>query len=58
MRGDELARKVKVLRPDVRVLLTSGYADMPADVEPGDTSLLRKPYSRDELAAAIRASLD
>ena len=61
MSGIELARRARTLRPDLRVLLTSGY---PEDVfaahgplEDG-LPLLRKPYRRADLAAALRTALD
>jgi PAS domain S-box-containing protein len=59
--GVELARKAQDLRPDMRVLLTSGYPEetfqhhgRPAQ----GTRLLRKPYRRKELAETIRKVLD
>lgn len=58
LRGDKLVSKAKTLRPDLRILLTSGYT---AELEVGTTSavtVLRKPYRRDDLAHAIRAALD
>ncbi|HEX2554448.1 MAG TPA: PAS domain S-box protein [Microvirga sp.] len=58
MSGIELARRAREIRPSLRVLLTSGY---PEDVfaahgplEDG-IPLLRKPYRRADLAAALRA---
>jgi CheY-like chemotaxis protein len=59
MTGDELARKVRSIRPDIKILLTSGYA------EPGvagrelaeATSWLRKPYTARELVIRLRELL-
>jgi PAS domain S-box-containing protein len=60
MDGVELARKAKTLRPQLKVLLTSGYAEYSEEsvgsVSP--TGILRKPYLRDELAECVRAALD
>jgi len=59
MDGHELARAAQQLRPDLRVLLTSGYEHRlggPADARP--LPLLRKPYRREQLAAAVRAAID
>ena len=60
MNGKELSERLKVPRPDVKVLFTSGY---PADViahrgvlDHG-LSFLHKPYSMDELAAKVRELL-
>ena len=58
--GIDLARWVSTNRPDVRVLLASGFA---ADAiaaqndEMPDVDILRKPYSRTELAQSLRKML-
>ncbi len=58
--GAELARYLRRQRPQLAVLLTSGY-ERPAadsDEQPGrEFELLRKPYSREQLAAALRRAL-
>ena len=58
MLGDELARRARRLKPGIKVLLTSGYAV--SEPRPGadDFSLLQKPYRPDELARAVRQTLD
>jgi two-component system cell cycle sensor histidine kinase/response regulator CckA len=59
MKGPELARRLKALRPGLRVLLMSGYA---ADVVTGpgldDAVLVTKPFSPASLARAVRNVLD
>jgi DNA-binding NtrC family response regulator len=59
--GAELALEARRQRPDLAVLLTSGY-ERPAaasDEQPGtEFALLRKPYRREELATALRAALE
>jgi PAS domain S-box-containing protein len=63
MNGVELAREARRLRPNVRVLLTSGY---PASVlaadhgtsDDGEFAFLSKPYHRAELADKLRALQD
>lgn len=61
MSGSELARAVKRLRPDLKVLYTTGYTRN-AIVHNGTldfgTELLTKPYTIEDLAAKIRAILD
>jgi YesN/AraC family two-component response regulator len=61
LRGDKLIRDVKVIRPEIRTILCSGFseskeaekeAQVQADV------FLRKPVSREELAQAVRKVLD
>jgi CheY-like chemotaxis protein/anti-sigma regulatory factor (Ser/Thr protein kinase) len=58
MNGVDLAREIARRRPEVPVLLTTGYAG-PAyktgEVEP--TALLSKPYEIQQLDAAVRAAL-
>ncbi len=59
MTGWELAKHAIVLRPSLKVLLTSGYADAVSGRSHSKTDypLLLKPYSKAELATAIRAAL-
>jgi hypothetical protein len=44
------------LRPDLRVLFTTGYADRYS--ENPERPILRKPYDRRGLASAVRTVLD
>jgi CheY-like chemotaxis protein len=56
MRGTQLAKQAQQRLPDLAVLLMSGYSAelLDADREsPADWELLRKPYTRAELAQAI-----
>jgi signal transduction histidine kinase len=55
--GLELAQRVRALRPNLPILMMSGYADAHAD-NPGDYTILRKPCRRDELARLIRRALN
>jgi PAS domain S-box-containing protein len=52
MRGTELARLARQRRPQLPVLLMTGFASGVVDTPPG-FELLRKPYTRVELAQAI-----
>lgn len=59
--GFDVARWISAHAPHVRVLLTSGYPDEVASSHNSDIAdviLLRKPYSRLELARALRQLLD
>lgn len=57
MSGRELATRVRERMPDLKVLLTSGYApDSPTASE--DEHILPKPFDIAALATAIRAALD
>jgi len=58
--GSQLAVAARRLRPDIKVLLTSGYV---ADLDEGQVlgrgkmPVLNKPYRRDELARSLRLVL-
>jgi CheY-like chemotaxis protein len=59
--GDELAIVARRLRPEIRVLYTSGYSEMQPLGLAADAvrfQLLSKPYTKTELAARLRAVLD
>jgi len=52
MSGIDLAREVKRRRPDLPILLTTGYGGH-EELETHDFPVLRKPYNREELSAAL-----
>jgi two-component system cell cycle sensor histidine kinase/response regulator CckA len=61
MSGAELARTVRVLRPELPVIMMSGYID--ADVDrrgpvASPTSILSKPFTVETLLSAVRGPLD
>ncbi len=59
--GIDLARAARLQRPQLPILLTSGYANPGSSRTERDSAgfeLLRKPYRREQLAAAIRRNLD
>ncbi|WP_112606562.1 PAS domain S-box protein [Rhizobium sp. WW22] len=60
MTGDELAHKIRAMRPEIKVLFTSGYAEPTiAGRELAETgSWLKKPYTARELAVRLRELLD
>jgi CheY-like chemotaxis protein len=60
MNGSELAERVRAIKPEIKVLFTSGYAE-PSVVGREFVSTenwLRKPYTAAELAARLRKLLD
>ena len=59
MNGTQLAAEARHLRPELKVLLTSGYvADQAKDHSLGmDVPVLNKPYRREELARTLRVVL-
>jgi CheY-like chemotaxis protein len=61
MHGPELASRLHELRPDARVILTSGHTDVPDAFRDDDGQLipfLQKPFTPDRLARKVRAILD
>jgi CheY-like chemotaxis protein len=50
MTGAQLARSARSLRPDLPVLLATGYAELP---DASDFARLSKPYQQEQLAAKI-----
>lgn len=61
MTGPEVAEKLRVLRPDTRVLYMSGYPDHPAFAKGGitrDTPFLQKPFESSMLIRKVREVLD
>ena len=61
MRGPELAARLSRVRPDAKMLLTSGHADAPEafrDAKGRPIPFLPKPFTPDRLAHKVRAVLD
>jgi two-component system cell cycle sensor histidine kinase/response regulator CckA len=59
MGGPELARRLTAVRPDIRVLMMSGYPDARLDEKDGLLGpTLRKPFSRRMLAVRVRDLID
>lgn len=54
--GIDLARLIKTERPEVHILLTTGYVDSEETIE--DVELLYKPYRATDLAERIQALLE
>jgi DNA-binding LytR/AlgR family response regulator len=52
MDGLSLARRMRELRPDLPILLATGYSDAAAGVH-DDFPILRKPYEIHQLSQAI-----
>jgi PAS domain S-box-containing protein len=60
MSGRVVAARVTALRPDVRVLMMSGYSDdavLRSGIEAAKTPFIQKPFSMDALAVKIRETL-
>ena len=52
MNGVELARAARQIRPQLAILVATGYADLPAGSDI-DLPRLGKPYSQEQLSAEI-----
>jgi CheY-like chemotaxis protein len=57
MTGSQLAAEVHKRSPGMKVVLATGYAELPKG---GDTTLIRlaKPFTQDQLAAALAEAVD
>jgi CheY-like chemotaxis protein len=54
--GDELARRVGLVQPDLPVLLMTASHEHPAAQEGSWSAVVRKPFALDALIAAIDAA--
>jgi FixJ family two-component response regulator len=61
MSGRDLAKHLKISRPNMKVLFMSGYTDKAivnhGELDP-DTAFLQKPFTPDALARMVREVLD
>ena len=55
MTGVALAREIHRTRPDLPVVLASGYAEMPEGAKQDIVARLEKPFSHEDLADVLRA---
>lgn len=58
MSGDMLARSLQAVRPDIPVILSSGYSDVQKQDRRLIAATMPKPYTRGELAHIVRKALD
>ena len=59
--GQEVARRAREMKPGLKVLLTSGYAEELVhgdDLQREQLKVLRKPYQQADLVMALRDVLD
>jgi CheY-like chemotaxis protein len=55
MTGTELARQAREMRPELRVVLTTGFAREPI---PADTPVIHKPFRVGDLIAIVRRAIE
>ena len=60
MSGSELCRQLRILRPEIKILMMTGYTDAGVcdEIRAAGLELLSKPFSRRILATKIREMLD
>ena len=60
MTGYDVAEWVRSMKPGLKVLLTTGYSEMPIGASEAvqKIKVLGKPYTREQLACALREALD
>jgi DNA-binding NtrC family response regulator len=61
MSGPEVAEKIQIVRPGIKVLYMSGYPDHPVFEQGGisrDASFIPKPFTPNVLAKKVRDVLD
>jgi PAS domain S-box-containing protein len=51
--GLQLAREIRQRKPDIPIILTTGYVEAAADMKDGEFRLLSKPFSVETLADAL-----
>jgi CheY-like chemotaxis protein len=59
--GDKLARKILALRPDMPIIMCTGYSEHVSREDAarlGIREFLMKPYTMDQLAYAVRRAID
>jgi CheY-like chemotaxis protein/two-component sensor histidine kinase len=57
MNGLDLAIEIRRIRPDLPIVLATGYADLPPDAAP-EFLRLGKPYTQQQLAEAVETALN
>jgi CheY-like chemotaxis protein len=55
MTGIALAKRVREVKPDMPIIIATGYAELPAGED--DFQLLSKPFMQDDLEAALNGAL-
>jgi PAS domain S-box-containing protein len=56
MTGLQLAHAVRTIRPDIPIIIATGYAELPKEADP-TFSKLAKPFREQDLAAAIASAI-
>lgn len=56
MSGAELVREARLIKPELAVMVSTGYAELPEGFEEG-TQFLSKPYSELDLTEKIEAAI-
>ncbi|QQR38049.1 hybrid sensor histidine kinase/response regulator [Devosia rhizoryzae] len=57
MSGAELIQKVRLIKPELPIILASGYAEFPEDIDLSGVGRLAKPFNQQQLTDGINAAL-
>ncbi len=57
LNGPELAARIRILRPTVRVMFISGYTERAENLLAGDAAFLQKPFTMRELGEKVKEVL-
>jgi signal transduction histidine kinase/CheY-like chemotaxis protein len=57
MNGAEVAREVRIRRPELPILFATGYADAAALLVASEAEIIHKPFVEDELSEKLAAAL-
>ena len=57
MSGGDMLKGARKIRPDLPGIIISGYADSRSIVQPGEVSVLTKPFTLEQMEAAIATAV-
>ena len=58
MEGDELIRNLREIKPDIKIIVVSGYSNEAVQREKMADAFIKKPFESIELLSAVRQILD
>ena len=58
MNGNELVRQIRQRRPELPILVITGYSECTPSEEPGRLVVLHKPFPMDSVVQAVRELLE
>lgn len=58
LNGEEAHRELRRIRPDVKVILSSGYDEPPSEELIGEVAFIQKPYRPGDLVSKVLEVID